>query len=90
MSNTTRGIYLSLLTAVISGISIFVNKFAVDAIKPALYFTSVKNVAVAVLIVAIVLATDSSVKTVMTRSDAALYRAKVAGRNRVELAHSAP
>jgi len=57
MSNTTRGIYLSLLTAVISGISIFVNKFAVDAIKPALYFTSVKNVAVAVLIVAIVLAT---------------------------------
>lgn len=40
--------------------------------------------------VAIVLATDTSVKTVMTRSDAALYRAKVAGRNRVELAHSAP
>ncbi|HBI35737.1 TPA: hypothetical protein DDY47_02275, partial [candidate division WWE3 bacterium] len=34
-----------------------VNKFAVDAIKPALYFTSIKNVAVAILIVAIVLAT---------------------------------
>lgn len=57
MSNTTKGIYISLLTAVISGVSIFVNKFAVDAIKPALYFTSVKNLAVALLIVAIVLAT---------------------------------
>lgn len=39
--------------------------------------------------VAIVLATDTSVKTVITRSDAALYRAKAAGRNRVELAHKA-
>lgn len=37
--------------------------------------------------VAIVQATDTSVKTVITRSDAALYRAKDAGRNRVELAH---
>ncbi|OGC56871.1 hypothetical protein A2425_02170 [candidate division WWE3 bacterium RIFOXYC1_FULL_42_17] len=52
-----QGIYLALLTAVISGISIFVNKFAVDAIKPALYFTSVKNLAVAFLIISIVLAT---------------------------------
>ncbi|KKS07844.1 MAG: hypothetical protein UU59_C0001G0017 [candidate division WWE3 bacterium GW2011_GWE1_41_27] len=57
MSNITKGIYISLATAVISGVSIFVNKFAVDAIKPALYFTSIKNVAVAILIVAIVLAT---------------------------------
>ena len=57
MSSITKGIYISLATAVISGVSIFVNKFAVDAIKPALYFTSIKNVAVAILIVAIVLAT---------------------------------
>lgn len=57
MSNTARGIYLSLLTALISGVSIFVNKFAVDAIKPALYFTSVKNVSVALLIVAVILFT---------------------------------
>jgi drug/metabolite transporter (DMT)-like permease len=57
MSNAAKGIYLSLLTAVISGFSIFINKFAVDAIKPALYFTSVKNVSVALLIVAIVLIT---------------------------------
>ena len=40
--------------------------------------------------VAIVLATDTSVKTVIERSDAALYRAKATGRNRVGLAHSAP
>jgi drug/metabolite transporter (DMT)-like permease len=57
MSNITKGIYISLATAVISGVSIFINKFAVDAVKPALYFTSVKNVAVALLIVTIVLAT---------------------------------
>ncbi|AHB40258.1 MAG: hypothetical protein ACD_22C00252G0002 [uncultured bacterium] len=64
MSNTTKGIYISLTTAVISGVSIFVNKFAVDTIKPALYFTSVKNVAVALLIIAIILATGEWKKIV--------------------------
>lgn len=57
MSNTTRGIYLSLLTAFISGFSIFINKYAVDAIKPALYFTSIKNFSVALLIFALILVT---------------------------------
>lgn len=57
MSNTTKGIYLSLLTAAISGFSIFINKFAVDAVKPALYFTSVKNFSVALLIFALILVT---------------------------------
>ena len=51
MSNNTKGIYLSLATAIISGVSIFVNKFAVEAIKPALYFTSIKNFSVALLLV---------------------------------------
>jgi len=59
MSNNTKGIYLSLATAVISGVSIFINKFAVDAIKPALYFTSIKNFSVALLLVALVLLTGS-------------------------------
>jgi drug/metabolite transporter (DMT)-like permease len=57
MSNNTKGIYLSLLTAVISGFSIFINKFAVDAIKPALYFTSIKNISVALLIFALIFVT---------------------------------
>lgn len=57
MSNTTKGIYISLLTATISGFSIFINKFAVDAIKPALYFTSIKNFSVALLIVGLILLT---------------------------------
>jgi PleD family two-component response regulator len=35
------------------------------------------------------LAADTSVKTVIDRSDVALYRAKEAGRNRVELASDA-
>lgn len=58
----SKGIYFSLLAALISGISVFVNKFAVDAIKPALYFTSVKNFAVAVLLVALLLATKEFVQ----------------------------
>jgi drug/metabolite transporter (DMT)-like permease len=57
MPNKTKGIYFSLLTAVISGFSIFINKFAVDAIKPALYFTSIKNFSVALLVFALILVT---------------------------------
>lgn len=57
MSKNAKGIYLSLLTAVISGISIFINKYAVDAIKPALYFISIKNCAVALLIITLILMT---------------------------------
>jgi drug/metabolite transporter (DMT)-like permease len=57
MPNKTKGIYLALITAFISGVSIFINKFAVDAVKPPLYFTSVKNLAVGILIVCVVLAT---------------------------------
>jgi len=73
MSNTTKGIYLSLLTALISGFSIFINKFAVDLIKPALYFTSVKNVAVALLIVAIVLMTGEWKKISKLKKKEVMY-----------------
>ncbi len=38
-----KGIQLALVTMVISGLSIFVNKFAVDAIQTPLVFTMVKN-----------------------------------------------
>ncbi len=57
MSNNAKGIYLSLATAFISGVSIFINKFAVDAVKPALYFISIKNFSVALLIFALIILT---------------------------------
>lgn len=41
------------MTALISGVSIFVNKFAVDAIKQPLVFTFVKNTGVAMLLMTI-------------------------------------
>lgn len=58
MSSTLKkGIYLALLTALISGISNFVNKIAVAAIKPPLVFTAEKNAIVGILIIGILIAT---------------------------------
>src|SRR3989344_2980217 len=45
-----KGIKLALITAVISGVAIFVNKFAVGAITPPLVFTGTKNTLVAILV----------------------------------------
>lgn len=56
MNNIKKGIYFSLMTSVISGVAIFVNKFAVTAIQPPLVFTTVKNLGVGLLIAAIILA----------------------------------
>lgn len=55
-SDVTKGIYLALITAAISGVAIFVNKFAVTAIQPPLVFTTIKNLGVGLLIIAILLA----------------------------------
>lgn len=60
-----KGIKFAFLAALISGLSIFVNKFAVDAIKPPLYFTTFKNIAVGILIFSIIL-TDRNVPGVST------------------------
>lgn len=58
MSSTLKkGIYLAFLTALISGVSNFVNKIAVDVIKPPLVFTAEKNAIVGLLIVGILIAT---------------------------------
>lgn len=51
----TKGIKLALITSVISGVSIFINKFAVSAIKPPLVFTMSKNMIVGFLILAILI-----------------------------------
>ena len=50
-----KGIYLALVTASVSGVSIFINKFAVGAISPPLVFTAVKNTGVAFLVISLLL-----------------------------------
>jgi drug/metabolite transporter (DMT)-like permease len=57
MSNIkSKGLALALIAAFISGVSIFINKFAVDAIKVPLVFTSVKNTGVALIVLGFLLA----------------------------------
>ncbi|MCA9750361.1 MAG: DMT family transporter, partial [Romboutsia sp.] len=50
-----NGVYFALFTAVISGFSVFINKFAVGFIKPPLTFTATKNLFVGVIILFILL-----------------------------------
>jgi len=50
MKSTNQGILWAFLAALISGVSIFVNKFAVSAIGHPLVFTTSKNLAVAVIL----------------------------------------
>lgn len=52
--NQQKGIYLVLATALISGFSVFVNKFAVKGIDP-YFFTFLKNVAAGFLLLGIIL-----------------------------------
>lgn len=57
MNNTIRkGIYFAFATSVISGVSIFLNKFAVAAIKPPLFFTTTKNIVVGLILVSVIIA----------------------------------
>jgi drug/metabolite transporter (DMT)-like permease len=55
-SKVTKGIYLAILTAFISGFSNFVNKIAVTSINPPLVFTAEKNAFVGLLIIGILIA----------------------------------
>lgn len=48
-----RGIYLALATALISGFSVFLNKFATKSFADAYAFTTLKNIGTALLIVTI-------------------------------------
>ena len=57
MNNTIRkGIYFAFATSIISGVSIFLNKFAVAAIKPPLFFTTTKNIVVGLILVSVIIA----------------------------------
>lgn len=53
-STHTKGIYLAILAALISGISIFINKFAVASISSPLVFTTTKNLLVGILIISFI------------------------------------
>lgn len=55
-TSVTKGMYFALAASVISGVSIFLNKFAVAAIKPPLFFTTTKNIVVGLMLVGIILA----------------------------------
>ncbi len=55
-SKVTKGIYLAILTAAISGVSNFVNKIAVEVVKPPLVFTAEKNAFVGILVIGILIA----------------------------------
>ncbi|NMC36012.1 DMT family transporter [Candidatus Beckwithbacteria bacterium] len=50
-----KGIQLAFITAFVSGVSIFINKFAVGAITPPLVFTATKNVGVGLVIIALLI-----------------------------------
>ncbi len=52
---TKKGAYLAVAAAVISGFSIYINKFAVTAVRDPFFFTAVKNVAVALLLFALLI-----------------------------------
>lgn len=55
MTNKNKGLYLVLGTALISGVSVFLNKFAVTAISNSDVFTASKNIAVGLILTGIIL-----------------------------------
>jgi len=72
MNKLFKGIQLALLTAFISGFSIFINKFAVDSIKPALTFTASKNIMVAVMIISLLILTKKWRQILSLKKDQAI------------------
>ena len=54
MSLREKGIFLAFLTAIVSGFSIFMNKFAIATIEP-FTFTTAKNIVVVVLLFSLIL-----------------------------------
>lgn len=56
-NNKDKGIILAIITAVISGVSVFVNKFAVSSMESPLQFVSIKNFAVSLLTLSLLIST---------------------------------
>ncbi len=55
MTKINKGLYLVLGTAIISGVSVFLNKFAVKAVSNSDIFTTAKNIAVGLILTGIIL-----------------------------------
>jgi len=55
--NIKKGLTFAILASLISGFSVFLNKFAVGAVQPPLLFTATKNMAVGLLILAVIILT---------------------------------
>lgn len=55
MKNMHRGVGYALVAMVISGVSVFVNKYAIEVISPALTFTATKNAGVGLLVLGLIL-----------------------------------
>ncbi len=81
MFTDNKGIKLALITAVVSGISVFINKFAVSAMPSALLFTATKNTLVALFIVGILLSTKkiTQIKFLSKRELALLFLIGIIG-----------
>lgn len=55
LSKIQKGILLAFMTAIISGFSIFLSKFAIDIVKDGTVYTTLKNLAVAVFLIGILI-----------------------------------
>ena len=70
--NTMKGIYFAVATSFISGVSLFLNKFAVEAVKPPLLLTTSKNVLVGVALVSMIILLKKHTKIgALSRNDLA-------------------
>ncbi len=55
MTNTKKGIYLALATALVSGVAVFLSKFATAAVGDSNVFTTAKNIVVALILSLLIL-----------------------------------
>jgi len=55
LTNCQKGVFFALITAVISGVSIFLNKYSVGFITPPLLFTGLKNATVALILFSLII-----------------------------------
>jgi len=77
MTNVNKGIYLALGTALISGVSVFISKFAVKAVNDPYIFTTAKNIVVALILSLLILTPAAWSKLRETKRRDWLYLAAI-------------